>query len=226
MRPWILTSTFNMTQQEWIERVVKPALFIVCLIPLALMAWDAFNNQLGANPIEKIMRRTGDWTLRFLLITLTITPARQLLNLPWLIKLRRMLGLFAFFYALLHFTNYIWLDQYFDVDEIIKDVIKRKYITVGFVCFLMLIPLAITSTNNMVKRLGGKRWQKLHKSVYAIAIGGVIGIAGAVGALGGVVINLGLRASYLGAAASATAAFVAFTLCYLVFAILTRARYR
>lgn len=174
MRPWILTSTFNMTQQEWIERAVKPALFIVCLIPLALMAWDAFNNQLGANPIEKIMRRTGDWTLRFLLITLTITPARQLLNLPWLIKLRRMLGLFAFFYALLHFTNYIWLDQYFDVDEIIKDVIKRKYITVGFVCFLMLIPLAITSTNNMVKRLGGKRWQKLHKSVYAIAIGGVI----------------------------------------------------
>lgn len=174
MRPWILTSTFNMTQQEWIERVVKPALFIVCLIPLTLMAWDAFNNQLGANPIEKIMRRTGDWTLRFLLITLTITPARQLLNLPWLIKLRRMLGLFAFFYALLHFTNYIWLDQYFDVDEIIKDVIKRKYITVGFVCFLMLIPLAITSTNNMVKRLGGKRWQKLHKSVYVIAIGGVI----------------------------------------------------
>ena len=163
-----------MTQQEWIERVVKPALFIVCLIPLALITWDAFTNQLGANPIEKIMRRTGDWTLRFLLITLTITPARQLLNLPWLIKLRRMLGLFAFFYALLHFTNYIWLDQYFDVDEIIKDVIKRKYITIGFACFLMLIPLAITSTNNMVKRLGGKRWQKLHKSVYAIAIGGVI----------------------------------------------------
>ena len=163
-----------MTQQEWIERVVKPALFIVCLIPLALMTWDAFNNHLGANPIEKIMRRTGDWTLRFLLITLTITPVRQLLNLPWLIKLRRMLGLFAFFYALLHFTNYIWLDQYFDVDEIIKDVIKRKYITVGFACFLMLIPLAITSTNNMVKRLGGKRWQKLHNSVYAISIGGVI----------------------------------------------------
>ena len=163
-----------MTQQEWIERVVKPTLFVVCLIPLALITWDAFNNQLGANPIEKIMRRTGDWTLRFLLITLTITPARQLLNLPWLIKLRRMLGLFAFFYALLHFTNYIWLDQYFDVDEIIKDVIKRKYITIGFACFLMLIPLAITSTNKMVKRLGGKRWQKLHKSVYAIAIGGVI----------------------------------------------------
>ena len=163
-----------MTQQEWIERVVKPALCMVCLIPLALMTWDAFNNHLGANPIEKIMRRTGDWTLRFLLITLTITPARQLLNLPWLIKLRRMLGLFAFFYALLHFTNYIWLDQYFDVDEIIKDVIKHKYITIGFACFLMLIPLAITSTNSMVKRLGGKRWQKLHKSVYAIAIGGVI----------------------------------------------------
>lgn len=163
-----------MTQQKWIERVVKPTLFVVCLIPLTLITWDAFNNQLGANPIEKIMRRTGDWTLRFLLITLTITPARQLLNLPWLIKLRRMLGLFAFFYALLHFTNYIWLDQYFDLDEIIKDVIKRKYITIGFACFLMLIPLAITSTNKMIKRLGGKRWQKLHKSVYAIAIGGVI----------------------------------------------------
>lgn len=163
-----------MTQQEWMERVVKPALFIVCLIPLALITWDAFNNQLGANPIEKIMRRTGDWTLRFLLITLTITPARQLLNIPWLIKLRRMLGLFTFFYALLHFTNYIWLDQFFDVDEIIKDVIKRKYITIGFACFLLLIPLAITSTNNMVKRLGGKRWRTLHKTVYAIAIGGVI----------------------------------------------------
>lgn len=174
MRPWILINTFNMTQQEWIERVAKPALFMMCLIPLALLAWDALNNQLGANPIEKIMRRTGDWTLRFLLITLTITPARQLFNIPWLIKLRRMLGLFAFFYALLHFTNYIWLDQFFDVNEIIKDVIKRKYITIGFVCFLLLIPLAITSTNNMVKRLGGKRWRALHKTVYAIAIGGVI----------------------------------------------------
>lgn len=163
-----------MTRQEWVERVVKPTLFMACLIPLALIAWDAFNNQLGANPIEKIMRRTGDWTLRFLLITLAVTPARQLLNMPWLIKLRRMLGLFAFFYALLHFTNYIWLDQFFDVDEIIKDVIKRKYITIGFACFLLLIPLAITSTNNMVKRLGGKRWKKLHASVYAIAIGGVI----------------------------------------------------
>ncbi len=163
-----------MTQQEWIERVIKPTLFVVCLIPLALIAWDAFNNHLGANPIEKIMRRTGDWTLRFLLITLAVTPARQLLNLPWLIKLRRMLGLFAFFYAFMHFTNYIWLDQFFDVDEIIKDVIKRKYITIGFASFLLLIPLAITSTNNMVKRLGGKRWQKLHKSVYFIAIGGVI----------------------------------------------------
>ena len=174
MRPWILINTFNMTQQEWIERAVKPILFIVCLIPLALMAWDAYNSQLGANPIEKIMRRTGDWTLRFLLITLTITPARQLLNWPWLIKLRRMLGLFAFFYALLHFTNYIWLDQYFDMNEIIQDVVKRKYITIGFACFLLLIPLAITSTNNMVKRLGGKRWRALHKSVYAIAIGGVV----------------------------------------------------
>lgn len=163
-----------MTQHEWIQRVAKPILFIVCLVPLGMLAWDAFNNHLGANPIEKIMRRTGDWTLRFLLITLAVTPLRQLLGWHWLIRLRRMLGLFAFFYACLHFTNYIWLDQFFDVNEIIKDVIKRNYITIGFASFMLLIPLALTSTNNMMKKLGAKRWQKLHTLVYVIATGGVI----------------------------------------------------
>ncbi len=164
----------HMTQTEWLQRVIKPAIFLICLIPLALLAWDALNNHLGANPIEKIIRRTGDWTLRFLLITLAITPARRLFGWNWLMRLRRMLGLFAFFYACLHFIIYIGIDQSFDVNEIIKDVIKHKYVTVGFASFLLLIPLAATSTNAMMKRLGGKRWQQLHKSVYAIAIGGVI----------------------------------------------------
>ncbi|MDX1252521.1 MAG: sulfoxide reductase heme-binding subunit YedZ [Gammaproteobacteria bacterium] len=163
-----------MTQNEWITRVLKPAVFVLCLLPLAWLAWDAVNQQLGANPIEKISRRTGDWALRFLLITLAITPAWRLLNWNGLMRLRRMLGLFAFFYACLHFVNYLVIDQFFDMDEIIKDVLKRKYITVGFISFLLLIPLAVTSTNKMMKRLGGKRWQRLHQLAYAITIGGVV----------------------------------------------------
>ena len=125
----------------------------------------AFKDRLGANPIEFITRNTGDWTLYFLCITLAVTPLRRLGNWNWLIKLRRMLGLFAFFYAALHFTTFLWFDHFFDLDEMLKDVVKRPFITVGFIAFLLLIPLAVTSTNGMVKRLGWKRWQWLHREV-------------------------------------------------------------
>lgn len=151
----------------------KSLIFAACLLPLARLVWFAFNDHLGANPIEFITRSTGTWTLSFLLITLTVTPLRKLTSWQWPIRLRRMFGLFAFFYACLHFTTYIWLDQFFDLHAIYQDVLKRPFITVGFPAFLLLIPLAITSTNNMLKHLGGKRWQQLHRLVYLIAVGGV-----------------------------------------------------
>ena len=153
---------------------LKALVFAACLIPLARLVVLGYFDQLGANPIEFITRSTGTWVLIFLLITLTITPLRRITGWQWLIKLRRMLGLFVFFYAGLHFTTYIWLDQFFDVQEIIKDVIKRPFITIGFASFILLIPLAVTSTNAMVRRLGGKRWQTLHRLVYFTAVGGVI----------------------------------------------------
>lgn len=153
---------------------IKAAVFVACLIPLALLALRAWRDQLGANPIEYITRATGWWTLTFLMITLTVTPIRRLLSMPWLLRLRRMLGLFAFFYASLHFTTYIWLDQFFDLGDIVKDVVKRPFITVGFTAFVLLIPLAATSTNAMVKRLGARRWQWLHRAVYVIGTLGVI----------------------------------------------------
>lgn len=154
----------------WIKAVV----FAACLIPFARLAWLGFHNRLGANPIENITHSLGWWTLTLLLITLSVTPLRRLLNLTWLLRLRRMLGLFAFFYASLHFLTYIWLDQFFDWTEIVKDVGKRPFITVGFSAFVLLIPLAVTSTNAMVKRLGARRWQLLHRLVYAIAALGVL----------------------------------------------------
>jgi len=153
---------------------LKNLIFLVCLIPLARLGFYGYTDQLGANPIEFITRSTGTWTLVFLLITLSITPLRKLGGLPWLARLRRMLGLFAFFYACMHFTTYIWLDQFFDLHAIYKDVLKRPFITIGFTAFLLLIPLALTSNNAMIKRLGGKRWQQLHRLVYLIAIGGVV----------------------------------------------------
>ena len=153
---------------------LKAALFLVSLIPFFRLAWHAYTDQLGANPIEFITRSLGTWTLVFLLITLSITPLRNITNWNWLLKLRRMAGLFAFFYALLHFTTYIWLDQFFDAAAIYKDVFKRPFITVGFTAFVLLIPLAATSTNAMIKHLGAKRWQRLHKLVYLIAIFSVL----------------------------------------------------
>lgn len=159
---------------------LKLAAFIASAVPfllLALRGWNSWRGQpydLGANPIEFITRDLGDWTLIFLMITLAVTPLRRLTSWAWLIKLRRMLGLFAFFYASLHFVTYIWLDQFLDLQDIVKDVIKRPFITVGFAAFVCLLPLAVTSTNAMVKRLGGKRWQALHRLAYVIAILGVV----------------------------------------------------
>jgi sulfoxide reductase heme-binding subunit YedZ len=158
------------TQIGWI----KAAVFAACLIPLALLTWRGLTRGLGANPIEYITHSTGWWTLTFLLVTLLVTPLRRLTGLNWLLRLRRMLGLFAFFHVCLHFTTYIWLDQFFDWPSIVKDIAKRPFITVGFAAFVLLIPLAATSTNGMVKRLGARRWQVLHRLVYAIAILGVV----------------------------------------------------
>ena len=138
------------------------------------LGWNAYTNNLGANPIEVITRSTGTWTLVFLLIVLSVTPLRRLTGFHWLIRFRRMLGLFAFFHVCLHFITYIWLDQFFEFMEMVKDVIKRPFITVGFVSFILLIPLALTSTSGMIRRLGGRRWQQLHRLVYLAAIGGVI----------------------------------------------------
>jgi len=153
--------------------VVKPILFTVCLVPFIVLVIGAVNNSLGTNPVETMTHETGEWTLRFLLLTLMITPLRRLSGKSWLIKLRRMLGLYAFFYACLHFITYIWFDQYFDWVEIIKDIPKRPFITVGFTAFVLLIPLAITSNNKMM-RLLKKNWIKLHKLVYVIAVLGIL----------------------------------------------------
>jgi len=155
-------------------RWIKVGIFIACLIPLGRRGCGAYTQNLGANPIEKITHTTGDWTLSLLLVTLSVTPLRKLLGVPALIKFRRMLGLFAFFYACLHFTTYIWLDKFFNFHEMLVDVAKRKFITVGFTAFVLLIPLALTSTKGWIRRLGGKRWQALHRLIYVSAIAGVI----------------------------------------------------
>jgi sulfoxide reductase heme-binding subunit YedZ len=152
----------------------KPPVFLLCLVPLGILAGRAFTGNLGANPVEFLQHSTGDWTLRFLVFTLSITPLRKLPKLPDLIRFRRMLGLFAFFYACLHFLTYLGADQSFDLSAISKDVVKRPFITVGFTAFVLLIPLAITSTAGWIRRLGGRRWQMLHRAIYISAICGVI----------------------------------------------------
>jgi methionine sulfoxide reductase heme-binding subunit len=155
-------------------RLTKLAVFLAALIPVARLLWKYFHDSLGANPIEFITHSTGDWTLLFLLITLTITPLRRITRQYWLISLRRMLGLFAFFYGTLHFLTYIWLDKFFDLHEVWKDIFKRPFITLGFSAFILMIPLALTSTTWSIRRLGGKNWQRLHRLIYLTAILGVI----------------------------------------------------
>lgn len=152
---------------------LKGVLFVLALVPLARMVWLTVTGQL-VEPLEFITRGTGDWVLYFLCITLAVTPLRRLTKWNWLVKLRRMFGLYAFFYAFLHFLTFLWFDHYFDVAAMWKDVLKRPFITVGFTAFVLLIPLAVTSTNAMVKRLGGKRWQWLHRLVYVIAPLGIV----------------------------------------------------
>ncbi len=151
---------------------IRIGLFLLCLLPLARLIWLGGQGGLGANPIEFITRSTGTWTLNFLLITLTITPARRLMKWPALLRYRRMIGLYAFFYAVLHFLTYLWLDQFFDWHAMLRDIVKRPFITAGFSAFLLLLPLAATSSQAMMRRLG-RSWQRLHRLVYAIAILGV-----------------------------------------------------
>jgi methionine sulfoxide reductase heme-binding subunit len=153
---------------------IKTVVFLLALLPLTWLGFGAYLDTLGANPIEKITRTSGYWTLVFLLTSLSLTPLRRVLGWLWLIRLRRLLSLFAFFYACLHFLTYLVLDQFFDWESILKDIIKRPYITVGFPAFLLMIPLAVTSTDAMIRRLGGKRWRLLHCLVYLCAVGGVV----------------------------------------------------
>jgi len=155
-------------------RYFKPVIFLACLAPLGTLVWRGFHSALGANPIEAITHSTGDWTLSFLLITLSITPLRRITRQYWLIGLRRMLGLFAFFYGALHLMTYVWLDKFFDVHEMLADIAKRKFITAGMTAFTLMIPLALTSTKWSIRKLGGKRWQALHRLIYASAAVGVI----------------------------------------------------
>jgi sulfoxide reductase heme-binding subunit YedZ len=179
----------SLLSKKW----MKIPVFLLCLLPLGLLLLAAFHDglgaalglkttlssilgslTLGANPVEFIQHSTGDWTIRFLIITLAITPARKLLHLPALIRYRRMVGLFAFFYVCLHYTTYIWLDQSFDFHAMWLDLAKRRFITMGYLGFLLLIPLAITSTKGWIRRLGGKNWTWLHRTIYISAIAGVI----------------------------------------------------
>lgn len=152
---------------------IKAGVFAACLVPLGRLFYGAFASSLGANPIETITRSTGWWTLFLMTVTLAVTPVRKLSGANWLLRLRRMLGLFVFFYAFCHFVTFIWFDHWFDAGEIVKDVIKRPFVTVGFAAFVLLVPLAATSNNAMVRKLG-RNWQRLHRLAYVIAVLGVL----------------------------------------------------
>jgi sulfoxide reductase heme-binding subunit YedZ len=151
---------------------IKLPVFALCLVPFLHLVWRGLHQSLGANPVEEISETTGIWTLNFLVITLAVSPLRRIANQPWLIRFRRMFGLFAFFYVCLHFTAYIWLDQNLDLASTLKDVAKRPFITAGFTAFVLLIPLALTSTTGWIRRLGGARWQMLHRLIYISGIAG------------------------------------------------------
>lgn len=155
-------------------RALKAPVFLLCLGPAFVLTWKGFHHGLGANPIDVITRTTGRWTLTFLLITLSVTPVRKLSGLTWLIRFRRMLGLFAFFYGSLHLMTYVWLDKFFDVHAMLHDIAKRRFITAGMTAWSLMLPLALTSTTGWIRRLGGKRWQKLHRLIYFSAAAGVV----------------------------------------------------
>jgi len=162
------------TIPEKFLRTLKVLVFLLCLGPLSVLTWKALHELLGANPVDVITRSTGKWTLTFLLITLAVTPVRRLLRMPWLVRFRRMLGLYAFFYGTLHLMTYVWLDKFFDFPAMLHDIAKRRFITAGMTAFALMIPLALTSTTGWIRRLGGKRWQKLHRLIYFSAAAGVI----------------------------------------------------
>ena len=161
-------------QKALLHSTAKPTLFVACLLPFCWLFYGALTNQLGANPAEALIRAMGDWTLRFLCLALAITPLRVISNTPALARFRRMLGLFVYFYVVMHLLSYSWFDMGFDVPEIIKDIIKRPFILVGFSAFLLLTPLAATSFNAAIKKLGTRRWQLLHKLVYLVAVLGLL----------------------------------------------------
>ncbi|MEW6293035.1 MAG: protein-methionine-sulfoxide reductase heme-binding subunit MsrQ [Pseudomonadota bacterium] len=181
---------------------LKTLVFVLALLPLAYYGWGAWHDTLGANPVEAVTRGMGTWTLNLLLITLAITPLRELTGWHAALRLRRMLGLFTFFYAALHLTSYLWFDQFFAWGEIARDILERPFITVGMAAFVLLVPLAATSSNFAIRRLGGRRWQALHRTVYAIGILAVLHYSWLVKAdqsqpllYGGIlVVLLGLRA--------------------------------
>ena len=152
----------------------KVVIFLNALVPLALLLWDVYRKRVGANPVEFMTRTTGMLTLIFLMITLALTPARKVTGANWLVKFRRMLGLYAFFYGTLHLITYVWFDRYFNLRSVVSDVWQRPFIAIGMTAFFLMVPLALTSTNQMIKRLGGKRWAKLHRLVYLAGIAGVV----------------------------------------------------
>jgi sulfoxide reductase heme-binding subunit YedZ len=154
--------------------IFKIVVWALCLLPLARLLFEYKHGGLGANPIEYITLSTGTWTLRFLLATLAITPLRKVTGLNWLIRFRRLIGLFAFFYGFLHFTTYVWLDKFFDFSDMLRDVAKRPFITAGFVAFVSMVPLAITSTAWAIRKMGGKKWNQLHRLIYLTGIAAII----------------------------------------------------
>lgn len=155
-------------------RFSKLVIFLNALVPLALLLWDVYRKRVGANPVEFMTRTTGMLTLIFLMISLAITPARKIAGSNWVVKFRRMLGLYAFFYGTLHLLTYVWFDRFFNLRSIAGDVLQRPFIAIGMTAFFLMVPLAITSTNKMIKRLGGKRWAKLHRVVYLAGVAGVV----------------------------------------------------
>jgi len=159
--------------EPYFTRIFKPLLFVLLLAPALYYGWGLWQDELGANPLEAVIRGLGDWALRILLITLLMSPLRRLVNWAQALRLRRMLGLYAYFYVILHLLGYLWFDQFFDWEEIWFDILERPFITIGMVAVVLLIPLAITSTKGMIRRLG-KNWKRLHSLVYLISILAVI----------------------------------------------------
>ena len=159
--------------RRWIV-LLKVIVWALCLSPVTLLAWKATHDELGANPLSEVTLATGHWTLYLLLTSLAISPLRKITGINWLIRFRRLIGLFAFFYGCLHLTTYLWFDKFFDLHEIVKDIYKRPFITAGMTAWTLMLPLALTSTAASIRWLGGKRWQTVHRLVYASAIAGVV----------------------------------------------------